>query len=75
MVFEKVKAILEDQFGDVAGDLTEATRIHDDLGADSMDVVDLIMSIEEEFHMEVQDEDIEKISTVGDLVAFIEEKM
>ena len=74
MVFEKVKAILEEQFGDVA-DLTEDTRIHDDLGADSMDVVDLIMSIEEEFHMEVQDEDIEKITTVGDLVTFIEERM
>ena len=40
-----------------------------------MDVVDLIMSIEEEFHMEVQDEDIEKITTVGDLVSFIEERM
>ena len=74
MVFEKVKAILEEQFGDV-GELTEDIRIHDDLGADSMDVVDLIMSIEEEFHMEVQDEDIEKITTVGDLVSFIEERM
>ena len=74
MVFEKVKAILEEQFGDV-GELTEDTRIHDDLGADWMDVVDLIMSIEEEFHMEVQDEDIEKITTVGDLVSFIEERM
>ena len=74
MVFEKVKAILAEQFGDV-GELTEDARIHDDLGADSMDVVDLIMSIEEEFHMEVQDEDIEKITTVGDLVSFIEERM
>lgn len=73
MVFEKVKAILVEQFGDTAA-LTEETRIHDDLGADSMDVVDLIMSIEEEFHIEVQDEDIEKITTVGDLVTFIEER-
>lgn len=73
MVFEKVKAILVEQFGDTTA-LTEETRIHDDLGADSMDVVDLIMSIEEEFHIEVQDEDIEKITTVGDLVAFIEER-
>ncbi len=73
MVFEKVKAILVEQFGDTTA-LTEETRIHDDLGADSMDVVDLIMSIEEEFHIEVQDEDIEKITTVGDLVTFIEER-
>ena len=74
MVFEKVKAILVEQFGDTAADLPEETNIHDDLGADSMDVVDLIMSIEDEFHMEVQDEDIEKIATVGDLVTFIEER-
>ena len=74
MVFEKVKAIWVEQFGDTAADLTEETNIHDDLGADSMDVVDLIMSIEDEFHMEVQDEDIEKIATVGDLVTFIEER-
>lgn len=73
MVFEKVKAILVEQFGDTTT-LTEETRIHDDLGADSMDVVDLIMSIEEEFHIEVQDEDIEKITTIGDLVTFIEER-
>ena len=73
MVFEKVKAILVEQFGDTTA-LTEETRIHDDLGADSTDVVDLIMSIEEEFHIEVQDEDIEKITTIGDLVTFIEER-
>ena len=73
MVFEKVKAILVEQFGDTTA-LTEETRIHDDLGADSMDVVDLIMSIEEEFHIEVQDEYIEKITTIGDLVTFIEER-
>ena len=73
MVFEKVKAILVEQFGDTTA-LTEETRIHDDLGADSMDVVDLIMSLEDAFHSEVQEEASDKITSVGDLVTFIEER-
>ena len=65
MVLEKVKAILAEQF-DVDTDLQE------DLGADSLDVVDLLMSIEDEFEVEVPDEEIENIKTVGALVSYIE---
>ncbi|MCL2068555.1 MAG: acyl carrier protein [Oscillospiraceae bacterium] len=74
MVFEKVKEILVDQL-DVNGDaVTLESIIADDLGADSLDVVDLIMSLEEEFDVEIPDEDIESIKTVDDIVRFIESK-
>ncbi len=72
MVFEKVKAILSEQF-DVAEDtITLETSIMNDLGADSLDVVDLLMSIEDEFEVEVPDSEIENIKTVEDLVNYIE---
>lgn len=75
MVLEKVRAILCAQF-DVEEDSVEVdTRLEDDLGADSLDVVDLLMSLEDEFDVEIQDEDIEKIRTVGDIVTYIEEHM
>ena len=73
MVLEKVKAILSEQF-DVAEDtITPETNIVDDLGADSLDVVDLLMSIEDEFEIEVPDDDVEKLRTVGDVVKYIED--
>ena len=72
MVLEKVKAILAEQF-DVEDDkITADTDLHEDLGADSLDVVDLLMSIEDEFEVEVPDEEIENIKTVGSLVSYIE---
>ena len=72
MVLEKVKVILAEQF-DVAEDtLTLDTDIQDDLGADSLDVVDLLMSIEDEFEIEIPDEEIENIRTIGELVNYIE---
>ena len=72
MVLEKVKAILAEQF-DVAEDkITADTDLQEDLGADSLDVVDLLMSIEDEFEVEVPDEEIENIKTVGSLVSYIE---
>ncbi|HCA05424.1 MAG TPA: acyl carrier protein, partial [Ruminococcaceae bacterium] len=72
MVLEKVKAILAEQF-DVEQDKINAdTDLQEDLGADSLDVVDLLMSIEDEFEVEVPDEEIENIKTVGALVAYIE---
>ena len=75
MVFDKVKKIIVDQL-DVAEDkVTEAASITDDLGADSLDVVDLVMSFEEEFDIEIPDDQVEKIKTVGDIVKFIEEKV
>ena len=72
MVFEKVKAIVVDQL-DVEEDKVVAEAvITEDLGADSLDVVDLVMSIEEEFDMEIPDEAVEGIKTVGDIVKYIE---
>ena len=71
MVFEKIRHILSEQL-DIAEDITMESNIAEDLGADSMDVVDLIMSIEDEFEIEVPDESVENIKTVGDVVNFIE---
>ena len=72
MVFEKVRAIMCDQFDVEEEKVALETSIVDDLGADSLDVVDLIMSLEEEFDMEIPDEEIESIKLVGDLVKYIE---
>ncbi len=72
MVFEKVKSILAEQFDIDEDTITMDTNIQDDLGADSLDVVDLLMTIEDEFEAEVPDEEIENIRTVGELVSFIE---
>ena len=73
MVFEKVKAILSEQFDVEEDTITNDTTITDDLGADSLDVVDLLMSIEDEFEIEVPDTEIENIKTVGELVKYIED--
>ena len=73
MVFDKVKKIIVDQLDVEEDKVTEAASITDDLGADSLDVVDLVMSFEEEFDLEIPDEQVEKIKTVGDVVKYIEE--
>lgn len=75
MVFDKVKKIIVDQLDVEEDKVTEAAGITDDLGADSLDVVDLVMSFEEEFDIEIPDDQVEKIKTVGDIVKFIEEKV
>ena len=75
MVFDKVKKIIVDQLDVEEDKVTEASSITDDLGADSLDVVDLVMSFEEEFDIEIPDDQVEKIKTVGDIVKFIEEKV
>ncbi len=72
MVLEKVKKILAEQFDVEEEKITPDTLISNDLGADSLDVVDLIMSIEDEFEVEVPDEEAENIKTVEDLVKYIE---
>lgn len=72
MVLEKVKAILAEQFDVEEDKITADTDLKEDLGADSLDVVDLLMSIEDEFEVEVPDEEIENIKTVGSLVSYIE---
>ena len=73
MIFEKVKAIVAEQLGVDEADITLETSF-DDLNADSLDVVELIMALEEEFDIEIPDEDAEKIKTVGDAVEYIKEK-
>ncbi len=73
MVFEKIKAILADQFDVDEDTITTETNIQEDLGADSLDVVDLIMSLEDEFEIEVPDSEVENIKTVGALVSFVED--
>lgn len=71
-VEDKVKQIIVDQLGVDAGDVTPASSFVDDLGADSLDRVELIMALEETFGMEIPDEDAEKISTVQDAVDYIQ---
>ena len=72
MVLEKVKAILSEQFDVEEDTITVDTLIADDLGADSLDVVDVLMSLEDEFEIESPDDEIENIKSVGELVAYIE---
>ncbi|MDE7230638.1 MAG: acyl carrier protein [Oscillospiraceae bacterium] len=74
-IFEKVKDLIADQL-DVADkeSITEASSITDDLGADSLDVVDLVMALEDEFSVEIPEDEVENIKTVGDIVKYIEDK-
>ena len=72
MILEKVKAILSEQFDVEEETITADSTLTDDLGADSLDVVDLLMSIEDEFEVEIPDTEVENIKTVGDLVSYIE---
>ena len=73
MIFEKVAAILAEQLDAEAETITLESSLVDDLGADSLDVVDLVMTLEDEFDMEIPDEDIENVRTVGDIVKYPEE--
>lgn len=75
MVFEKVKEMLCEQLDVEEEKVTAESSIVDDLGADSLDVVDMIMSLEEEFDVEIPDEDVENMKTVGDVVKYIENKI
>ncbi|MEG2295563.1 MAG: acyl carrier protein [Oscillospiraceae bacterium] len=75
MVFEKVRDILVDQLDVEENSVTAESNIIEDLGADSLDLVDLVMSLEEEFDTEIPDEDIEKLKTVGDVVKYIEDNL
>ena len=73
MVFETVREILVDQLDVDEDAVTMEASIQNDLGADSLDIVDLVMSLEEEFDCEIPDEEIENIKTVGDIVKYIED--
>ncbi len=75
MVFDKIKAILVDQLDVDEDAVTMGASISDDLGADSLDVADIVMSLEEEFDIEVPDEMLQNIKVVGDMVRYIEENV
>ncbi len=73
-IFEKVKKIIIEQLSVAEDAVTKEASFIDDLGADSLDVVELIMALEEEFDMEIPDADAEKISTVNDVIEYIKDK-
>ena len=72
MIFEKVKKLIAEQLDVEEDSIQETSNIADDLGADSLDVVDLVMSIEDEFDVEIPEDQVENIKTVGDIVKYIE---
>ncbi len=72
-IMGKVKKIISEQLGVDEGEITNESHFIDDLGADSLDTVELVMALEEEFGIEIPDEDAEKIQTVGDVQKYIEE--
>ncbi|MBP1587263.1 MAG: acyl carrier protein [Clostridia bacterium] len=71
-MFEKVKAIIAEQLNIDADKITMESSIIEDLGADSLDVVELVMALEENFGVEIPDDEAEKINTIGDIVNYIE---
>ncbi len=71
-IFDDVKAVVVEQLNVNEGEVKSESKFVDDLGADSLDVVELVMALEEKFEIEIPDEDAENIATVGDVVAYIE---
>jgi len=69
--FARVKGLISEQLGVEEGEMTKETSF-EELNADSLDIVELVMAIEEEFKLEISDEEVEKIKTVGDVVRYIE---
>ena len=74
-VFEKVKGIIVEQLGVTENAVTMEASFIDDLGADSLDIVELVMALEEEFDIEIPDSDAEKVVTVEDVVEYIKENV
>lgn len=72
MVFEKIKTILSEDLDIDENSITPESLLVEDLGVDSLDAIDIIMSVEDEFKIEVPDEIIEKIETVGDIINYVE---
>ena len=71
-MFDDVKAVVVEQLNVNEGEVKPESKFVDDLGADSLDVVELVMALEEKFEIEIPEEEAEKIQTVGDVVAYIE---
>lgn len=74
-ILKKLQEIIEEQLSVPPDQIKPEAKFQDDLGADSLDVVELVMKIEETFDIEVPDEDAEKIQTVGDAVKYIKDKL
>jgi acyl carrier protein len=74
-VYERVRKVIAEQLGVDEAQVTPEASFQDDLNADSLDLVDLIMSLEEQFNLEISDEEAEKIRTVRDAVEYIEEHL
>ncbi len=74
-VFEKIKGIIVEQLGVAEASVTLESSFIDDLGADSLDIVELVMALEEEFDIEIPDADAEKVTTVNDVVEYIKENV
>ena len=72
---QKIKSIIAEQLGVKPEEVTDQAKFVEDLGADSLDTVELVMALEEEFGIEIPDEDAEKMTTVGDAMKYIEEKI
>ena len=73
-MFEKVKEVIVDKLNAEGADITESTSFKDDLNADSLDLFELVMALEEEFDIEIPSEDLEKLVTVGDVLDYLKEK-
>lgn len=74
-ILDKVKAVVVEKLGVDADKVTPEARFIEDLGADSLDIVELVMGLEDEFGLEISDEEAENIRTVGDAIKFIQEKV
>ena len=72
MVFDKIRELLAEQLDANVDEMTMDTRIAEDLGADSLDVVEMLMSVEDEFGIEIPDDVIENLKTIGNVVEYIE---
>lgn len=73
-MFDQIKAIIEEKLNVEGVEITENTRFKEDLEADSLDLFELVMGLEDEFGVEIPSEDLEKIVTVGDVIAYVESK-
>ncbi len=74
-IAEKIKSVIAEQLGVKPEEVTDDAKFVDDLGADSLDTVELVMALEEEYGVEIPDEDAEKLTTVGEAIKYIEEKL